>query len=322
MILKNNIFITPVKKTSNYFREIYFCVLIKIIQVTIAILIRLPGVSKGCLYEIFRQLAKTMIVLQTRNWLHMESKHFFVRYKDGEKDNASLVLETAETFFVSVAEKYNFAINKKIPLILYSSREDLNASFNWPAGESVMGVYWGGVIKILSPEQWISYNTPCEKQSIFKSCGPVAHELIHLVVDYKCRGNYPRWLTEGIAQYEEYKLTGFRLDIKQELRGSNLYPLSKMDRDFDSLSDQARAYNQSFLSIEFIVQVYGEDVLHNIIRDLSLGRLLNQAFNNVLGFNLDSYERQFCRWLSSRNYHDKKEKETIPNYGLLARYYY
>lgn len=52
-------------------------------------------------------------------------------------------------------------------------------------------MYWAGVIRILSPQDWIDAVNDEERSLIFRKEGPVAHEYIHLLVDYKTAGNTP-----------------------------------------------------------------------------------------------------------------------------------
>jgi len=54
-----------------------------------------------------------------------------------------------------------------------------------------MGVYWSGVIRILSPDEWLDEVPSRGREVLFSQQGPIAHEYIHLLVDYQTRGNYP-----------------------------------------------------------------------------------------------------------------------------------
>jgi hypothetical protein len=260
---------------------------------------RAPGGIKGHAYDIYREAAKINIMVRTWGWETLESEHFLVRHKPGGKEGALLVLAAAEKFYFPVADEFGYSGRGKIPIIVYPSREELNASFGWPASESAMGVYWGGVIRVLSPEVWIpeSENTA----AVFMDSGPMAHELTHLVVDYITKGNYTRWFTEGVAQYHEYKLTGFLFAEPGGGLGQELYRLREMNRGFDALPNQALAYRQSLSAVEYIVEFYGEDSMHRIIRELGLGRDLNQAFRQVLGIDLAEFEREWHLWLREIN---------------------
>lgn len=282
------------------FRKIILHGLALLILITTFALTRIPGTVKGYLYTLFREAVKINIMLRTCDWNTLESRHFMVRYKPGEKENARLVLDTAEFFLDPVAGKYDFPVKDKIPLILYSSREELNASFGWPSSERAMGVYWGGVIRILSPDEWINYSNFKEKRSIFMSSGPVAHELVHLVVDYRSKGNCPRWFTEGLAQYEEYRLTGFRFKGPEAGWARKVYPLRKLDKDFDSLPNQSLAYRQSLSAVEYILEVYGEDKLHNIINGLARGWSMNRTMADSLGVDIKEFEQNWHRWLKDK----------------------
>lgn len=258
---------------------------------------RVPASVRGYSYEAFREAAKINIMLRTWGWDSLEGEIFLVRHRPGDKAGANLVLEAAEKFYPQVAGEFDYQGKSKIPIIVYPSKEELNASFGWPASESAMGVYWGGVIRVLSPEVWISPGDPEEMTGIFMESGPIAHELTHLVVDYLARGNYTRWFTEGLAQYQEYKLTGFLFDDPVGSLEQELYPLGELDRGFDALPNQSLAYRQSLSAVEYIVEFYGEDRLHKIISTLGRGQSMNQALMQVLGTDLEQFENQWHLWL-------------------------
>ena len=260
---------------------------------------RVPGSIKGHAYGIYREAVKINIMVRTWGWESLESDQFLVRYKSGGEVGAQLVLETAESFYAPVADEYDYQGRGKIPIIVYPSREELNASFGWPASESAMGVYWGGVIRVLSPEVWIPETE--NKAVVFTESGPMAHELTHLVVDYIANGNYTRWFTEGVAQYHEYKLTGFLFDEPAGSLGQDLYSLQEMNRGFDALPNQALAYRQSLSAVEYIVKFYGEDNLHRIIRELGRGQNMNEVFGQVLSMDLPEFERKWQLWLKEND---------------------
>ena len=110
-----------------------------------------------------------------------------------------------------VNKRLGFNPQGKSLVLIYPTREALGKSFGWAADQSAMGVYWAGVIRVLSPMAWVESAVTSEVEKEFRSSGPMVHEYTHLVVDYITRGNYTRWLTEGVAQYVERDITGFVL---------------------------------------------------------------------------------------------------------------
>ncbi|RYD06514.1 hypothetical protein N752_04090 [Desulforamulus aquiferis] len=177
-----------------------------------AIFMKIPNLVRGVTYNAFREGFKQKALWTTRDMETISGEHFMVRYTPGNHQDAVLVLNTAEHFYAPIAEHYGYTKKGKIPVIVYPSRSELNRNFGWEANESAMGVYWTGIIRVLSPNLWVRADEPEEYGKEFMESGPMAHEFTHLVVDYITGGNYTRWFTEGLAQLEEYKLTGFEFD--------------------------------------------------------------------------------------------------------------
>ncbi len=296
MTMKLFNYLAPASPASHMAKPVYF-VLAVLFMVSTFILIRVPESAKGYIYSVFREIARAQMLLRTHGWQHTEDQYLIIRYQ-GDREEAELVQETTRLSFQRICDDFSFSPEQKIPIIVYPSREDLNASFGWPASENAMGVYWGGVIRVLAPQAWINDSDPEAVRHIFQQSGPMVHEMTHLVLDYVARGNYPRWFTEGLAQYEEYKITSFMFGQQEEIWDFGLYPLKRMDRNFDSLPDQTLAYRQSLSAVEYIVAVYGEDGLHRIINNLAQGRNFNDSMLKALGTAPEQFENQWHTWLS------------------------
>ena len=235
---------------------------------------------KGYFYILYREVIRAQTLLSIRYQPVLAGEHFLVAFTVGDIKNAQLVLQTAEHFYQLICKDFNISLRHKIPIIIYPSSKELNASFGWTASESTMGTYWAGIIRVLSPQGWLRANNSQEREEIFVSSGPMAHEVTHLVVDYIVKGNIPRWLTEGLAQYEEKKLTGFRFDYPDFIN-QPLYPLAKMDRGFDQLPNQMLAYRQSLSLVEYLHQAYGPESLKKILAVLSQGKNINLALKEA-----------------------------------------
>lgn len=257
-----------------------------------ALTVKIPGEVRGCAYYFIKELYKIHALFSTRHLFSISSPHFIVKYDSQSRFNAGLVLETADRAFNQLAKKYNFSA-QNIPIIIYPSRTELNACFGWPASESAMGAYWAGVIRVLDPKAWIPEEE--DVREVFVSSGPMVHELTHLIIDHLTRGNVPRWFTEGLAQHEECRITGFQFEAPGNYK--EYYPFQKMDRGFDRLPNQALAYRQSFVAVEYIIYVHGEEKIKQILKTLAAGKDMDEALQNAIGMNLKEFANNCQNWV-------------------------
>lgn len=216
---------------------------------------------------------------QTRDWLEIESPHFRLRYREKDAQLAPLVLKNAEEVYEPVNKFMQYKPAEKSLIIMHPDRESLARQFGWTASESAMGVYWNGVIRILSPGEWLGNRELEEIKTVFKETGPMVHEYTHLLVDKKTRGNCPRWLTEGIAQYMERQLIGFTLPCPE---GSRWYSLAEIDYAFDRMPEQTAAYHQSLLVVDYIIQLWDWPSLNRLLDFMGRGNSLEKSFREVL----------------------------------------
>ena len=257
-------------------------------------------VPKSIAYTAFRSLYKYGIGFQTRDWERLTGEHFEVRYLPGDAGIAKMVLETAERFVEPVNSRLDYVPKGRMLVLLYPDRESLGESFGWSANQSAMGVYWAGVIRVLSPSAWIENAAAVELAEEFRSTGPMVHEYTHLAVDYIARGNYPRWLTEGVAQYVERDVTGFILWEPLVHHNEEWIPLEKLDSCFDNALSQSKAYRQSLAMLDCLVEKHGPDSFLRILRRLGQGANLNVAWKAETGKSLEEFQRDFLHWSSQQ----------------------
>ncbi|MHB1125827.1 MAG: peptidase MA family metallohydrolase [Bacillota bacterium] len=267
-------------------------ILLALIFIAITFSFKYPNAPKTVLYSLIREAAKARMQMDTSNWKTEESRNFVIKYKPQDAPVAGMVLDSAEKFHDPVSRLLGYYPSAKIPLVLYPDRHTLGKSFGWSADQGAMGVYWAGVIRVLSPLDWVDSDNYHDMTMTFDSTGPMAHEYAHLVMDYITAGNYPRWLTEGVAQYVEREVTGFVFEAPNG-PANFWYPLSEMDGGFDNLPDQALAYRESLAMIDFLVQHNGFPALQRMLYDLGKGKTLNQAMQTEYGFSIDQFEKAF-----------------------------
>ena len=227
------------------------------------------------------------INLKTAHFSVTETEHFKIKYIEADEPYIPMIAKASEEAYQAVCQAFDQEPSGKTIIVVYPDSASLSDSFGWDKDQKAMGVYWGGSIRILSPRVWIG---SADADELFAREGPMVHEFAHLLVDEITRGNYNRWWTEGVAQYVEKNITGFAFaDPFVGGRPVCYYELGSLTRSFDSL-DQQIAYWQSLQIVEYLVAEYGEGCLFDILKALGKGLSMEQALENTLGIDYDTFE--------------------------------
>jgi len=245
------------------------------------------------LYPLARQVVSLKIDYSTRNMLVQETEHFIIKYNPADKNAVAMVALAAEAAYEPVGEILNYQPSQKPLIIIYKDRNSMQKAYGWTSENSAMGFYWGGVIQILSPMVWLNDKTSVNE---FIEKGPMAHEYTHLTLDYLLKGNYPRWFTEGLAQYVEYKVNGYEWITKTNSLSQDGYTIEELDKRFDELPNQAMAYRQSLAIMRYIIETHGSECFSQIILEMKDGTKANKAIKNVIGLDYAELETEAKLW--------------------------
>lgn len=254
---------------------------------------QVPVKPQMWLYPLARQIFQAKMNYETRDMMKYETKHFVVKYTQEDAGVVPMVAEAAEQAYQPVTSILGYTPADKGVLIIYPDKRELNKVFGWSSAESAMGVYYGGVIQVLSPRAWLKDAGSTQE---FIQTGPVLHEYTHLVFDYMTSGNYSRWFTEGLAQYMEYRVNNYEWLTKDNKLDGKLYTMAEMDNNFDGLDNKSLAYRQSLAAIRYIADVHGDGKLQGIIHDLTKGVSLEKAISSNLGMSYAEYDQAWRVW--------------------------
>lgn len=253
----------------------------------------MPSRTRLWLYPLMRQAVQIKVNFQTSYMATYETEHFIVKYTPVDADMVSMIGQAAEAAYEPVVGTLQYTPRGKTLILVHPNKSELRQAFGWSGNESAMGVYWGGTIQLLSPHVWLNDGESVEE---FIHSGPMVHEYTHLVFDYITNGNYPRWFTEGLAQYVEYRVNHYEWITTGNTLDNKMYTMLELDEQFDELPNQSLAYRQSLAAVRYIAEVYGEDNLLKVVTSLKDGNSLEKAISKNLGLDYTAFESSWQQW--------------------------
>lgn len=218
----------------------------------------------------------TIVTFKLKGFNSQVTPHFIILYKPQSRDYIPAVINAAEMTYDTVGKDFGFYPKNRVPIVVYPDRVSLQSAFSWPKDENTQGVYYRGIIYVQSPGAWIDETPDIER--VFFEKGPMVHEYTHFVVDVLTGGNHTRWFTEGVAQYEERRVTGYTLDEDFEVDGNFAYAYEEIMHSFDNLSDVPRAYLGALEMTDTLAGNDGVGELKRIMELLKNGHSVNGIF--------------------------------------------
>jgi len=180
------------------------------------------------------------------------TEHFLLRYSAGDSITVDSIATDMEKNYKRILHDFKLESIPTVTVRIYPDLESFHRGINFPgAPDQVLATAFGkDDIRMVSPnnagpERWmLSYAAPHE----FTHC-------VHLNIDYS--PNNPRWLWEGVAQYE----AGWFFDPAE------LENIKK--KEFPSLAElnNGMEYMLGFVIVEAIKDLWGFDTVINLIKN-------------------------------------------------------
>jgi hypothetical protein len=129
----------------------------------------------------------------------------------------------------------------------------------------------------------------------------VRHEMVHAIL-HRAAGDLPGWFQEGIAQKvgetpTAEEAAAMRNYLVRRLDTGQPVSVAGLERSFVNLpnDERAAAYAASYTFVDFLVGMYGENLIPVLITELEGRQPLEQVLESLTGKDLASLEADFIR---------------------------
>jgi len=186
--------------------------------------------------------------------------------------------------YQEIGYDFNYYPVRSIVVLLYTGQEfsQIRDTPNW------VGALYDGKIRLPGKSNQL---TAAEIKNI------LWHEYTHALINDATGNNCPRWLHEGLAQFQQAKVLPIdQRPLDYAVRHGSLIPLSQLDRafGFNQSADKARlAYAQAYSLTNYLIERYGFWKINVILQELKKGRGWRDVFEEELLISGPELEREW-----------------------------
>ncbi len=233
----------------------------------------------------------------------MDTLDTFVTVRDGDfiirmdKVEAPVIGDSAVAMahqaMDTLSKRYQFTPKGPILIEIFPKHDDFAVrNVGLPGMIGALGACFGRVVTMDSPRA---------RPGEFQWEATLWHELAHVVTLQMSNQRVPRWLTEGISVYEE-KLAraewarGQDLEWVRLLNEDKAIKLANLNAAFQDPRLISIAYFQASLLVEYIVETYGDEGLHKLLRAYGQGMDIDEALKAANDVTLAQMQDGFDRF--------------------------
>ena len=200
-------------------------------------------------------------------------------------------LALAHQALTTLAARYEFTPRGPILIEIFSKHDDFAVrNVGLPGMIGALGACFGRVVTMDSPR----VPTPTK----FHWEATLWHELAHVITIQMSNQRVPRWLTEGISEWEEMQARkdwtrpGDAMFARVLNRGEDI-KLKDFNESFQDPKRISLAYYQASLLVEHLVTTFGDAGLRKLVRSFADGIDTEAALKTTLNTNFDQLQAGF-----------------------------
>ena len=204
----------------------------------------------------------------------------------------------AQEALKTLSTKYNFKPTGPILVEIFPKHDDFAVrTLGLPGMIGALGACFGRVVSLDSPH--------ARPSNPFSWQATLWHEMTHVITLQMSKQRIPRWLTEGISEYEETRARpdwGREMEIPFALaleRGKTL-KVADLNSGFTRPDTIALAYYEASLLVGHIVETYGEAKLQALVTSYGEGLEGNDAIEKKIGVSVPELQASFDKALDAR----------------------
>lgn len=239
----------------------------------------------------------------TDNPVTVGADHYQVRLRLHKKEAEVLrpyALELTRRSIESFSQRYGFKLREPVTVEMYPDHDDFAVRVAALPGIGLLGVTFGYVVAMDSPSGRASGD--------FHWGSTLWHEMAHVFTLEATDHFVPRWLSEGISVFEEWRTgptpgVAVTPDAIAALEKKQFLPIADLDSGFirPSYPNQVQvSYMQSGLVCLFIEQRWGFAQLAALLRQFDRSRPTAEAIQSTFKISPQEFDKEFEAFVRKR----------------------
>jgi tetratricopeptide (TPR) repeat protein len=232
----------------------------------------------------------------------------FVTVKDGDlifrfsKDEAPVLQEyaiaLAHQALKNYEERYEIKVKGPILIEVFPKHDDFAVrNVGLPGMIGALGACFGRVVTMDSPK--------ARPPGSFQWEATLWHELAHVVTIQMSNQRVPRWLTEGVSEYEQKRARpewARQMDIEfaEVMNKGQTIKLSDLNAAFTDPRKINMAYFQGSVVVDYLLETYGPAGLNKLLLAYGKGLDTDDALKTALGTDFSQMQAGFDQMLERR----------------------
>jgi len=263
-----------------------------------------------------QEFGKNRVQYKNFDWLYYPADHAEIYFYNGGKDLAEFTVQASEKSLEQVQQLFDYSMSDNIEIIVYNTQTDFRQS-NVGVLDGIEDNI-GGKTEIVGSKMFVYYDGLHSNldEQIREGLAEVLFNQMMLGGNWKdvLRSStfltIPEWYKKGIISYAG---NSYNSESDQYIRDgikSGLYS------SFNELYNEQVTYAGHALW-KYIADVYGENVIPNILYMTKISRNIEDGFQFVLGQDLSTISREFVKYWKTKI---EKEELGFPEHNINRLY--
>jgi tetratricopeptide (TPR) repeat protein len=201
------------------------------------------------------------------------------------------VVPLARQALETLSKQYQFKPDGPILIEMFPKHDDFAVrTIGLPGFIGALGACFGRVVTLDSPR--------ARPPGQFSWAATLWHEMTHVISLQMSNNRLPRWLSEGMSQFEERRARpdwGREMEVPfaQALEAGKLLKLRDLNEGFSDPRLISLVYHQASLVVDHLIDTYGEPALWRLLRAYGKGLETDAAFKEAFNVTLDDIQTSF-----------------------------
>jgi tetratricopeptide (TPR) repeat protein len=211
---------------------------------------------------------------------------------------APYAIPLAKEAYAAYEQRYGFTPKGPIYLEIFDVHDQFAVrTIGLPGIEGALGACFGRVIAMDSPKARIPLD--------FSWQATLWHEMAHVFTLQLSNYKVPRWLTEGLSQYEEHRRSApwgreLTMQYARELAQGQTFTFKRLSESFKLANRISMAYFEASLVAEQLEEAGGVSAIRTLLTSYAAGATDTEAFSRAFGKTVPEIETSFRAFTDQR----------------------